>query len=60
MKEPCLDVKVLRTTFHYSDFYCYFCTKTSDRYSNSQQNAATNTVAKSLPDFQPFFRTSYS
>lgn len=42
-----------------SDFYCYFCTKTRDIDSNSQQSAEINTVANSLPLFYPFSQTSY-
>lgn len=32
-------------------FYCYFCTKTRDIDSNSQQNVEIDRVAKSLPHF---------
>ncbi len=34
-----------------SDFYYYFCIKTSDIDSNLQQSAETGTVANSLPLF---------
>ena len=52
-------IKIHRQGLSVSDFYCYFCIKTSDIDSNSQQSAETSTVANSLPLFYPFSQTSY-
>lgn len=46
--------KKLHCNLRYFNFFCYFCPKTSDNESNSQQIAETDTVANSLPLFYPF------
>lgn len=49
-KRPLLK-KLSKTDLRDFRFYCYFCIKTNDIDSNSQQSAETNTVANFYLDF---------